>query len=439
MKFYILGDMLKKGNILLREKEAKVIRDLGHEVYSAIEEKDINDKSKFTVEENNKLAEKIYNKDMNAIRHSSHIIADVDNDSVGSTCEIGAIAEFNWFRDKIQEILDKKGDLKYNLEQFLKEYPRKEVFLHTSDIRHTDLPEIGMRRSFSINQFLHGACLSLNKKGIKTFDEIICNLQDYNFKYHIDTKYNIIYFLNFDCSLNDIKFKKYLKDNNIHGNFIVDKYQISKEELSRFDIVDIDNNNIISEIKHNVIIDKEKIKIMNKFSFLHIGKDNYLKIKLINIIKTYNKLELNDKTIYNICNELNINNYNLSNIKEIISEILEVLNYDLTNGVYKKYNNKHYHYNLDIQDRYYVDLNKNIIFFIDKESTVEDLIKTINLNLPKFNFIELIYKDYIVDTQRTKDRFLLLKITDKPYEIKNFDVSEHIKEYCDNKIKDIRK
>lgn len=39
-KVYILGDMLKKGSVLLREQEAKQLRELGFDVYSAIEQKD---------------------------------------------------------------------------------------------------------------------------------------------------------------------------------------------------------------------------------------------------------------------------------------------------------------------------------------------------------------------------------------------------------------
>lgn len=178
-KVYILGDMLKKGSILLREQEAKKLRELGFDVYSAIEQKDINDKSNQTVESNNTLAERIVKKDSDAIRKASLIIAEVDNNNVGSSVEIGQIMEFNWFRDKIDSILTFSGDknLRSNLEEFLKQYPRKFVYCHTTDIRHTDLEEKGMRRSFSINQYLHGACLELNKMGILTFDEIIAYIR----------------------------------------------------------------------------------------------------------------------------------------------------------------------------------------------------------------------------------------------------------------------
>ena len=49
---YLAGDMLKKGSILLREQEAKELRELGHKIYSPIEDKSINDKANQTEESN---------------------------------------------------------------------------------------------------------------------------------------------------------------------------------------------------------------------------------------------------------------------------------------------------------------------------------------------------------------------------------------------------
>lgn len=180
-QIYILGDILKKGNSILRGQEAAELRNIGYDVYSASEQKDINDKVNQTVESNNKLAERIVAKDMEAIRKSNLIVADVDNDSVGSSCEVGAIFEFNWFRKELVRMLHSKHPQEA-IREFLREYPEKEVYFHTTDIRHTDLPEIGMRRSFSINQFLHGMCLGLNKCGIKTWDWVVEQLKERNNK-----------------------------------------------------------------------------------------------------------------------------------------------------------------------------------------------------------------------------------------------------------------
>lgn len=179
---YLLGDMLKKGSILCRQDEAKILREMGYDLYSAIEQKDINDKKNQTVKSNNKLAERIVAKDSEAIRRSDLIIAEIDNNNVGSCVEVGQIMEFNWFRDWIVEILNNSDDkkLRKNLVEFLNKYPRKECYFHSTDIRFTDLPESGYRRSFSFNQYLIGACLKLNIMGIMTFDKIIKILKGEN-------------------------------------------------------------------------------------------------------------------------------------------------------------------------------------------------------------------------------------------------------------------
>lgn len=175
-KIYIMGDMLKKGNQLLRNQESKAILDLGYHIYSPLCDKEINDKQAQTVETNNKLAERIVTKDMEAILESDIIVADVDNDNVGTSVEIGAVMQHNWWYDKLYEALhDEKGLDK--IKSLLDKYPKKKVYCHCSDIRHTDIPEVGMRRSYSINQFLHGACLRISD-GITVFDDVIKQLEE---------------------------------------------------------------------------------------------------------------------------------------------------------------------------------------------------------------------------------------------------------------------
>ena len=169
---YLLGDMLKTGSIIMKEREVKILRDKGFNVYSAIEQKDINDKANQTVESNNGLAERIIAKDSKAIRESDIIIGEVDNNNVGSCVEIGQIVEFNWWHDNIRNILMSEDPIG-NLEKFLEKYPKKECYFQSYDIRRITIPEIGDRRSYSINQYLYGAILELNKNGIITFDEIV--------------------------------------------------------------------------------------------------------------------------------------------------------------------------------------------------------------------------------------------------------------------------
>lgn len=173
---YILGDMLRKGSILLREYEAKVFRALDIPLYSAIEQKDINDKTGVTEEQNNKLAERIVKKDSQAIRESSLIIAETDNNNIGSCVEIGSIFEFNWWHDNMSKLVE-QNDIN-GIKEFLERYPKKEIYFHTTDIRHTQLNEKGYRRSFSFNQYLVGTCLALNPDGILTFRDIIKKIID---------------------------------------------------------------------------------------------------------------------------------------------------------------------------------------------------------------------------------------------------------------------
>ncbi|MDN6409436.1 MAG: hypothetical protein L0J76_04920, partial [Tetragenococcus halophilus] len=56
---YVGGDIMSYGNQLLREKEKEDIRSIGLKVHSPKDDKEINDKSSQSVEDNNHLAEKI--------------------------------------------------------------------------------------------------------------------------------------------------------------------------------------------------------------------------------------------------------------------------------------------------------------------------------------------------------------------------------------------
>lgn len=179
-KIYLGGDILKGGSSLLREKEYEILEKHGFtNIYSPIRQKDINDKKAVDAESNKTLCDRIVLKDTEHILESSIVIMDVDNDSVGSSVEMGQIYQFNWFHDKLIEILDNSessADVVDELLHLLSKYPRKTVYCHTSDIRHTDIPEKSVERSFSINQYLRGVCRAVSTNDIITFDEIIKEL-----------------------------------------------------------------------------------------------------------------------------------------------------------------------------------------------------------------------------------------------------------------------
>lgn len=177
---YLLGDILQKGNGLLRKQEADILRKNNLSVYSAIEQKDINNKYAQTAESNNNLAERIVKKDTNAIRSSGIVIADASNTAVGSSVELGQIHEMNFFTDTLRKLL-KEDDkaLRDGIEKLVDDIPHKEVYVQSTDIRRTDIPETGDRRSWSINQYLYGVILNLtNGKGIEEFDDIVNTILD---------------------------------------------------------------------------------------------------------------------------------------------------------------------------------------------------------------------------------------------------------------------
>jgi hypothetical protein len=54
----------------------------------------------------------------------------------------------------------------------MSEIPMKTVHWQTTDIRDTDIPESGHRRSHSLNQYLYGMMLDMGGEA-KSFDEIL--------------------------------------------------------------------------------------------------------------------------------------------------------------------------------------------------------------------------------------------------------------------------
>jgi nucleoside 2-deoxyribosyltransferase len=148
------GDMLSTANQAAHAEENWQLKKLGFQVYSPQDDKMINDKSNQTVESNNSLAEKIFDRDTKGMEQADIIIFEVSNNNVGTTCEVGQWA--------MQERIKPTG---------------KRYYFHSYDIRRTNIPEVGDRRSWSINQYLYGAILSLNSSGIMSWEDIIKELR----------------------------------------------------------------------------------------------------------------------------------------------------------------------------------------------------------------------------------------------------------------------
>ena len=184
---YIGGDLLKKGSIMLRNQESKEVKELGYKVYSPIEDKSINDKSNQTEESNGGLAEKIVGNDTNGILNSDIIIIEPHENALGTMVELGQIKGYKDAARDICDIFFHAQELDSNkelveyfygeLNKLYKKYDKK-VYPHLEDIRRTDIPEVGDRRSWSINQYVYGTCLDVTDgKGFYEWEEIIEELK----------------------------------------------------------------------------------------------------------------------------------------------------------------------------------------------------------------------------------------------------------------------
>lgn len=157
-KLYIGGDMLKKGSQIVRRFEREAFEGAGFEVFNPMDCKDINDKSK------NPTSEAIFAKDTNAIMNSEIVVFDADNTSVGTTTEIGQVWGMNMMHSCLDDFIrcNPKATLEDYKDYLNKYIPRKKVYWHNTDIRHTFTPEVGMRRTFSMNAYLHGCLIDLS-------------------------------------------------------------------------------------------------------------------------------------------------------------------------------------------------------------------------------------------------------------------------------------
>lgn len=173
---YIGGDILAGGRKYQRQHETKEVESLGINVYNPIDQKDINDKKNQTIESNKYLCDKIVKKDTDALRKADLVIFDADNNSVGTTCEIGQMYEFAFWREEVEKAYNSENPKEY-LKKLMDENPRKTFYFHSSDLRFTELPEQGAFRSWSLNQYLHGLIRGLSKHGLMTFDKVLEKLK----------------------------------------------------------------------------------------------------------------------------------------------------------------------------------------------------------------------------------------------------------------------
>lgn len=189
---YLGGDIMTRGSNLARQEEYDKFIEAGipGEVYSPVMNKSINDKSNMTEEENNHLAEKIVEADVERLWNSDYTVLCPEQSAIGTMCEMGILYGWKYMADKLMEVVKQGIEKEYPQEIILdaltdviKDIQSKKNYAHYFDIRTNHLNEKDWRRSFSINQFLYGIVLAATEDNTlhNSFDEILPLLQkEYN-------------------------------------------------------------------------------------------------------------------------------------------------------------------------------------------------------------------------------------------------------------------
>ena len=181
---YLGGDIMGFGSNLARQYEYDkfIEKEIPVEVYSPVMNKSINDKASMTEEENNCLAEKITEADIDRLWRAETTVMEPRQDAVGTLCEVGCLYGWQYMARKLimtyQNALDNDKDMVAALSEMFNEVLRiyeKANYFHYFDIRTNHLNEKDWRRSFSINQLLYGMILDCaqDKQLNNKFDDVL--------------------------------------------------------------------------------------------------------------------------------------------------------------------------------------------------------------------------------------------------------------------------
>lgn len=198
---YLGGDIMTHGSNLARQEEYDKFKAAGipGEVYSPVQNKSINDKSNMTEEENNHLAEKICEADIERLWNSDYTVLCPEQSAIGTMCEMGVLYGWKYMADKLlnleeafieehrqefdegnkERCLELINEMHNKVWEEIHRIFTKKNFAHYFDIRTNHLNEKDWRRSFSINQMLYGLCLYATEDHMlhNSFDEILPILQ----------------------------------------------------------------------------------------------------------------------------------------------------------------------------------------------------------------------------------------------------------------------
>lgn len=183
---YVGGDIMTHGSQLARQEECDKMDAAGLQItyYSPAQNKNINDKSNMTEEQNNCLAEKITAADIERLWNSDFAVMCAEQSAIGTLCEIGCLFGWKYMADRLLEICN-STDFSDNdqfaeaIEEEIRRIANKNIFAHYFDIRTNHLNEKDWRRSFSINQLLYGMLLDCTKdhKLHENFDSVLEELK----------------------------------------------------------------------------------------------------------------------------------------------------------------------------------------------------------------------------------------------------------------------
>ena len=183
---YVGGDIMTHGSQLARQEECDKMdaAELQVQYYSPAQNKSINDKSNMTEEQNNCLAEKITEADIDRLWNSDFAVMCTEQSAIGTMCELGCLYGWKYMADKLLEICNSTDFLDNDqfaeaIEEEIQRIANKNVFAHYFDIRTNHLNEKDWRRSFGINQLLYGmilACTSDHKLH-ENFDSVLEELK----------------------------------------------------------------------------------------------------------------------------------------------------------------------------------------------------------------------------------------------------------------------
>ena len=109
---YLGGDIMTRGSNLAREEEYQKFKEanIPGEIYSPIMNKSINDKSNMTEEENNHLAEKIVDADVERLWNSDYTVLCPEQSAIGTMCEISILYGWKYMAEKLLQLLNKEID-----------------------------------------------------------------------------------------------------------------------------------------------------------------------------------------------------------------------------------------------------------------------------------------------------------------------------------------